>query len=88
MITLPSRATSSARSLIARSPMTVLSRFVRMSSTGVKSSEMPTAFNSAASARANRSARTASPLRPSVAIDGHTVKGALRRATRPPSDPC
>ena len=36
-------------------------------------------------ARANRSASATSPLRPSVAIGGHSVNGAFRRATRPPS---
>ena len=44
---------------------------------------MPTALSSAASARANRSASAASPLRPSVAIGGHSVNGAFSRATRP-----
>src|SRR5438132_229618 len=48
---------------------------------------MPVALSSTASARANRSARRASPLRPSAAMGGHSVKGALRRATRPPSAP-
>ena len=62
--------------------MTGLSLLVRMSSTGVKSSEMPTARSSAASARAKRSARRSSPLRPSVIIGGHTVKGVLQ-----PRDP-
>jgi hypothetical protein len=84
-ITLPSRATSSARADSARSPMAGLALLLRMSSTGVKSSEMPTARNSAARARANRSVSFSSPLRPSVIIGGHTVNGDLRRATRPPS---
>ena len=55
---------------------------VRMSSTGVKSSEMPTARSSAASARANRAASSSSPLRPSVSIGGHTVNGDFK-----PRDP-
>ena len=42
-------------------------------------------FQLAASARANRSASASSPLRPSVAIGGHSVNGAFSRATRPPS---
>ena len=37
-----------------------------------------------ARARTARPAAT-SPLRPSVAIGGHSVNGAFRRATRPPS---
>src|SRR6267143_1778534 len=43
---------------------------------------MPTAFSSKASARAKRSASFSSPLRPRVAIGGHSVNGDLRRAAR------
>ncbi len=46
---------------------------------------MPTAFSSVASAAAKRVASFGSPLRPSVAIGGHSVNGARSRATRPPS---
>jgi hypothetical protein len=35
--------------------------------------------------RAKRSASASSLLRPSVTAGGHSVNGALRRATRPPS---
>ena len=39
---------------------------------------MPTARSSAASAAANRAASATSPLRPSAAIGGHSVNGALQ----------
>ena len=81
----PSVATSSARSASARSPITVFFGLVKMSSTGAKSSVTPTARNSTASARANCRANSTSPLRPSVAIGGHSVNPRLNRATRPPS---
>jgi len=46
---------------------------------------IPTARSSAASAAAKREASAASPLLPSTAIGGHSVNGAFKRATRPPS---
>ncbi len=80
IITRPSLVTTSTLGPEnERSPIAGFFGLVRMSSTGAKSSVMPTAFSSSASAFANRAASfSACPFSalPSAAIGGHRVNGS------------
>jgi hypothetical protein len=81
----PRRATMAASCDNARSPMTGFLRVgVDVEHRRVVERE-PDRPSSAASAAAKRRASPSSPRRPSTAIGGHSVNGAFRRATRPPS---
>ena len=81
----PSRATSSACSASARSPITGFFGLVWMSRTGAKSSVMPTALSSRRQRRGEPRGERIRPRAPERRHRRPAVKGAFSRATRPPS---
>ena len=85
IIAAPSRPTRSGSAPNERSPMTGFFGLVSTSTTGAKSSRMPQACSSAASACPIFRAVSSEPCRPSARKGGHSVHGARMRATRPPS---
>ena len=68
-----------------RSPITVFLSLVKTSTQGEKFKLIPTAKSSRPMVSANLKPKAAEPISPKRLIGGHCVKGALRRATRPPS---